>query len=262
MSKSKIEWTDVTWNPITGCSPVSEGCAHCYAARMAKRLAGRYGYPKDDPFQVTLHPDKLKEPLHWRKPRKVFVCSMSDLFHEVVADEWIKDVFDAMATDILQPCLHTYLILTKRPKRMRDFFERYGKITNRGCIITGTLPWPNVWLGTTLELQKYEHRITDLLSIPAAKHFVSVEPMLGPVDISRYLGTRLKPPYPFVVSVESLVPKGIDWVIAGPETGPGARPCKPEWIESLYLQCKSAGIPFFDKRKKNWLAREWPDGKA
>ena len=238
---TKVEWCDETWNPVTGCTPISEACQHCYASRMAKRLAGRYGYPTGDGFAVTLHPDKLNEPLRWKKPRRAFVCSMGDLFHEDVSDEWIKKVFNAMSTDILQPCLHTYMILTKRPKRMADFFAKNTK--------HGTEPWPNVWLGVTAENQaRADERIPILLSIPAAVHFVSVEPMLEPVDLC----------YSAFNGADSLsAMAGIDWVIAGPETGPGARECPKYAISELADQCESARVPFFDKRK-DFIRREWP----
>ncbi|MFA5107746.1 MAG: phage Gp37/Gp68 family protein [Patescibacteria group bacterium] len=238
---TKIPWATDSWNPISGCDPISEGCKNCYARRMSHRLAGRFGYPESPhEFDVTLHPDRLELPLHWKKPRMVFVNSMGDLFHDDVKDEWIKTVFNAMATDILQPCWHTYLILTKRPQRMADFFV---KNTTRG-----TLPWKNIWLGVTAENQvRADERIPVLLSIPAAVHFVSVEPMLDQMFLRGYLihpGNKL------------------DWVIAGPETGAGARPCNPAWIFDLWKQCHLACIPFFDKRDYVNLERRWPDAKA
>jgi len=243
---TKIEWCDEVWNPVTGCDPISEGCQNCYAERMAKRLQGRFGYPTGDPFKVTFHPDRLQIPLKWNKPRRVFVNSMGDLFHDDVKDEWIKTVFNAMATDILQPCLHTYLILTKRPQRMADFFTANTK--------HGTLPWPNVWLGVTAENQaRADERIPILLSVPAAVRFVSVEPMLGPVDLRRFLWWGIHPGE----GKWRTTPSPISWVIAGPETGPRARPCKAEWIEDLGRQCRSAGVAFFDKRKM-FIRREWP----
>ena len=252
---TKIQWTDEAWNPITGCTPVSEGCKNCYAARMAKRLAGRYGYPKaPHGFDVTFHPDRLDIPSKWKKPRRVFVNSMGDLFHDDVKEEWIKSVFNAMATDILQPCLHTYLILTKRPKRMAAFFAANTK--------QGTLPWPNVWLGVTAENQaRADERIPVLLSIPAAVHFVSVEPMLGPVDLETYLlsdADKAAHEDQLLEPIQGFNYRKLNWAIAGPETGPGARPCNAEWIENLWQQCKVAGVLFFDKRETGWLARGWP----
>jgi len=251
---TKIEWCDEVWNPVTGCDPISEGCDHCYARRMACRLQGRFGYPSEAPFRVTFHPDRLDIPLKWKTPRRIFVNSMGDLFHEAVDDEWIKKVFNAMATDILQPCLHTYLILTKRPKRMAAFFAANTK--------QGTLPWLNVWLGVTAENQaRADERIPILLSIPAAVHFVSVEPMLGPVDLETYLlsdADKAAHEDQLLEPIQGFNYRKLNWVIAGPETGPGKRKCKNFWINHLWLQCGAAGVPFFDKRKTGWQAREWP----
>lgn len=232
---TKIEWCDESWNPITGCSPISAGCNNCYARRMANRLKGRFGYPANDPFKITFHPDRLDQPLKWKKPRQIFVCSMGDLFHEEIEDHQINSIFLRM----VNIDWHTYMILTKRPERMKDFIS----------IGTG---WrgmmENIWFGVTAENQQTaDDRIPILLQTPAAVRFVSVEPMLERVNpfSGKYLDINN--------------PQWIDWVICGPETGPGARECKPEWIESLYEQCKAAGVPFFDKRK-NYLAREFPEG--
>jgi len=215
MANTKIEWCERSWNPITGCSKISEGCKHCYAERMSKRLAGRCGYDKDEPFKVTFHPDKLDEPLRWRKPSRIFVCSMGDLFHEGVDDGLLCRVFDVMAVAEH----HTFLILTKRPARMREFFAR--------CVHGN---FQNLWLGVTAEnQQRADERIPILLQIPAAKRFVSVEPMLGEIDITKYL-TQL------------------DWVICGCESGPNRRTCQTEWIRDLKNQCISVGVPFFLKQ--------------
>ena len=237
---TKIEWCDETWNPITGCSPISAGCDNCYARRMARRLAGRFGYPETpNHFDVTFHPDRLDQPLKWKKPRRIFVCSMGDLFYEGVEDHQINSVFIRM----VNTARHKYLILTKRPERMKDFIS----------IGTG---WrgmmENIWLGVTAENQQTaDERIPILLQIPAAVRFVSGEPMLEEIDLAPYLGG-------YYLGEQSLGRRSaLDWVICGPETGPGARECKPEWIEDLYEQCKAAGVPFFDKRK-NYLAREFP----
>lgn len=188
MGKTKIEWTEYSWNPVTGCTPASEGCQNCYAKRMATRLKGRYGYPEDEPFKVTLHPEKLKEPLKWKKPRRVFVCSMGDLFHEQVPDEYIAKVWEVMSN----ASQHTFLVLTKRPQRMKDFLARLGwyihdrdgypmeAVLDEG----GKYTLKNVWLGVTAEnQQRADERIPILLQIPAAVRFVSIEPMLGPVVI-------------------------------------------------------------------------------
>jgi protein gp37 len=275
---NKIGWCDVTWSPITGCSAISEGCDHCYAKRMSVRLAGRYGYPADEPFRVTLHPDRLEEPTRWRKSRRVFVCSMSDLFHERIADE----ALDRILKVTLRNRHHRYMILTKRPERMREhmvghFYALHHEI----------MPWPHLWLGVTAENQeRADQRIPILLDTPAAVRFVSVEPMLGPVDTSgwfagyevideatssgkqlfrcRKCGDVTPAPckYPYHPCT------GIRWVICGGETGPGARPMDPDWARSLRDQCAAAGVPFFFKRMGgkfgDWVpedlrVRQWPD---
>lgn len=282
MPKTKIEWTEYSWNPVTGCTPISEACQNCYAQRMAKRLAGRCGYPKDEPFKVTLHPDKLSEPLKWRKPRKVFVCSMSDLFHEDVPDEYIDRIFAVMA---LCP-QHIFMVLTKRPMRMLDYIkcpDRYNKIIdvlNRGmvwdmpprtvtrlymnCREKDIWPLPNVWLGTTAEnQQRADERIPNLLQIPAAVRFVSIEPMLGPVDLTRIdiggnvwinsLTGDCKSYHPYGGMWKTNESKNkLDCVICGGETGPGARPMYPAWVRSLRDQCQKAGTCFFFKSWGDW----------
>ena len=250
MSKSKIEWTDVTWSPITGCTKISPGCQNCYAERMSKRLAGRCGYPKENPFAVTLHPDKLGEPLKWKKPRRVFVCSMGDLFHEDVPFWVIDDVIDICD----RASQHTFLILTKRIERAYGYFDstsnRVEAFEKAGC-----------WLGITAENQAMaDERWPILLQIPAAVRFVSVEPMLGPVDVGKYLGmvSGCQTHCPTTKNACRLHSwecsdahdnrKGIDWVICGGESGPGARPAKIEWIRDLKNQCVTAGVPFFLKQ--------------
>lgn len=255
MGKTKIGWATDVWNPVTGCSPVSSGCKNCYAARFAKRLAGRCGYPADEPFRVTLHPERLEEPLRWRKPRRVFVCSMGDLFHEDVPDEFIDRV---LWTIRAAPENHTFMILTKRPHRMPEFLEGWSR-RNSGAYIKLASRFPlNVWLGVTAENQQVANeRIPILLQIPAAVRFVSVEPMLGPVDLTQWLmcewyagkekeprkGTINGKPMP----VARLRPR-VDWVICGSETGPNRRPAKIEWIRNLRNQCVDAGVPFFLKQ--------------
>lgn len=282
--KSKIEWTDSTWNPITGCTPVSEGCASCYAKREAEgRLRGKYGYPQDEPFRVTFHEDKLEQPLKWRRPRKIFVCSMGDLFHEAVTNEMLDDVFDVMAL----ASHHTFLILTKRPERMKEYLfllpDRIGYgdafceavreadqddpddlsgavmnqwvkkvlsveagIANIAKLEQG-VPLPNVWLGVTAEnQQRADERIPLLLQIPAAKHFVSVEPMLGPVNFEDVPVGMLGPLRPVRKGLPEDIPR-LDWVICGGETGANARPMHPDWVRSLRDQCQGAQVPFFFK---------------
>jgi len=241
---TKIEWCDETINPIVGCSKVSEGCERCYAEKMAYRLK-RMGHPKyqnvvDKNGWTGKHHADLN-PLHElpKKPKKVFVVSMGDLFHENLRDSTIDMIFYAMR-DYPQ---HTYMLLTKRADRMAFYFK---KRIDRECV-RGI---PNLWLGVTVESPKYLPRIDVLLKIHAEIHFVSIEPMLSYMDISEYL---YQPPCKDGVE-RSL----IDWVICGPETGPGKRDCNPKWIERIFIQCQAAGIPFFDKTKKNCLAREFP----
>ncbi len=244
---TSIEWVrnpdgtkGETWNPITGCTPISAGCKNCYAKRMARRLAGRYGYPEaPNHFDVTLHPDRLGQPFDWKKGRRVFVCSMSDLFHPLIPDEFILHVFDVMTND--WTCHHTFLVLTKRPQRMLDWITQ-----NRECLF---LPLLNVWLGVTAENQEQaDKRIPILLQVPAAVRFVSVEPMLSHVDLTECC--RLAPP---LWDAKRYLTKdafnlGLGWVIAGCETGPGARPMELEWARDLRDQCREAGTPYFFKK--------------
>ncbi|MBU1699640.1 MAG: phage Gp37/Gp68 family protein [Candidatus Eisenbacteria bacterium] len=255
---TKIEWTNETWNPVTGCTKISVGCKNCYAERMAKRLAGRFGYPRDEPFKVTLHPERLEEPLHRRKPRMVFVCSMGDLFHEDVPWEFIVEVFLIMA----RASHHTYQILTKRPERMREFCS--AEQFNAG-------PFKHLWLGVTAENQKAaDERIPILLDTPAAIRFVSCEPLLGTMDLRRFfLAPNGVPPHHAVVrGLHGEGGQGLDWVIAGGETGPGARPMHPDWAHDICNQCIAVAIPFFFKKMGQGLLtpgylqiREWPQSR-
>ena len=249
---TKIEWTQETWNPITGCTKISTGCRNCYAERMAKRLAGRYGYPEQpNHFDITVHGDKLTQPCSWVKPRMIFACSMGDLFHDDVDTEDIMGIIDVM----LDAPQHTYQILTKRPERMKWIFEDYLDY------IVNPLP-DNIWLGVTAENQEMaDKRIPWLLRIPAAVRFVSVEPMLGPVNLKRIVlvGTESsspsgKPPVSIDVlrgwmgGIEYPERTNLDWVICGGETGHGAREMKPEWAWDLLSSCRDAGVPFFFKK--------------
>jgi len=226
---SKIQWTDETWNPITGCTKISPGCKNCYAERMAERLKGRFGYPLDDPFRPgTFHPEQIMKPYNWKNRRMIFVCSMGDLFHEKVSDSKLGVIFKIMRDNPK----HTFLLLTKRPERMHEYMTEY-QIFNYGV-------QDNIWLGVTAENQEQaDKRIPILLETPAAVRFVSVEPMLGPVDISIYLDSL-----PAVVDQR---PK-LDWVICGCESGPGAREMKMEWALNLKDQCVAASVPFFLKQ--------------
>jgi protein gp37 len=261
---TKIEWAEETWNPVTGCTPISEACQNCYAKRMAKRLAGRCGYPKDEPFKVTLHPDKLEQPLKWKKPRRIFVCSMGDLFHEDVP---VMNIIDCLST-MAEAHWHTFLILTKRPERMMDIITHPTVAndvwlqTSRG-VNAEPSPWPlpNIWLGVTAENQaRADERIPILLQIPAAKRFVSVEPMLGPLDLTNIrfdkwtvmnllegCGITNRPGY-MGQSLPNVHCNKIDWVICGSESGPNHRKTKIEWIRDLREQCISANVPFFLKQ--------------
>ena len=235
MGKSKIEWTDKTWNPITGCTPVSEGCQNCYAARMAKRLAGRCGYPADDPFKPsTFHADKLEEPLKWKKPSRIFVCSMGDLFHAAVNINPVINVFKIMQT----AKHHTFIILTKRPQSMLEFTD---------YAVEGS--WPdNCWLGVTAEnQQRADERIPILLQIPAAVRFVSVEPMLGPVDLTRAMDVAIEVDGDIQVPAVGPMSNWLDWVICGGETGPGARLIQSNWVRNLKDHCVADRVPFFFK---------------
>lgn len=264
MGKTKIEWADSVWNPVTGCTPVSEGCERCFARRMANRLKGRYGYPKDDPFRVTLHPDKLEQPLRWKKPRQVFVPSMGDLFHEDVDEKYIAKVL--AICDLARE--HTYMILTKRPSRMASLFNDEDFQFHVGWFQSqvvrefglpepkeiGSWPLKNVWLGVTAEnQQRADERIPILLQIPAAKRFVSVEPMLELINIIRSCDVVLGDGN--IPAVDG-INRWLHWIICGGETGPGARPVHPDWVRSLRDQCIAANVPFFFK---SWGKFCYPD---
>jgi protein gp37 len=232
MQTTKIEWADATWNPVTGCTKVSPGCQHCYAERMATRLRGRFGYPADDPFDVTAHRERLSEPLHWKKPWKIFVCSMSDLFHEDVPPDVVLEVYEIAQ---LAP-QHTFIVLTKRPDQMIELF--YGsRAWEPGQSYRLPLMWPtpqNVWHLVSVEAQFLaRQRIGALLELRDHADWpvlgVSVEPMLGPVDLSPWI-------------------RDLDWVICGAETGPHRRPLDGRWAVALRDQCIEWNVPFFFKR--------------
>ena len=208
---SAIEWTESTWNPVTGCTKVSAGCAHCYAERMARRLKamGQPNYARG--FEVALHERALDLPLRWKRPQTIFVNSMSDLFHEDVPTDFIQRVFDVMN----RADWHLYQALTKRSDRLLD--------------MSPLLPWAqNIWMGVTVESADYLQRIDDLRRTGAAVKFLSLEPLLGPLP--------------------DLDLDAIDWVIVGGESGPGARPMSPIWVEDIRLQCNRARVPFFFKQ--------------
>lgn len=250
---TKIEWADETWNPITGCSPVSAGCNNCYAKRMANRLRGRHGYPADNPFNVTLHPDRLEQPFRWSKPRKVFVCSMGDLFHDDVPFEFIAKVFGVMH-DAKQ---HIFMVLTKRPERMKEFFEWFTGSEWRGA---WPKEYPHVMIGVTAENQETANRrIPILLSIPATMRFVSVEPMLGAISFRWAKWESWKK----LANNHLDGLRRLNWVIVGGESGPGARPMQPEWVRRLRDECREAGVPFLFKQWGEWAPmqlRDAPNG--
>lgn len=267
MGKTKIEYVTDVWNPLTGCDPVSEGCENCYARRMAYRLKVRCGYPADNPFRVTLHPQRLDQPLRQRKPRRIFVCSMGDLFHEDVPEKFLYDVWDVMVLNRQ----HTFLVLTKRPARMKNFIERvmanrmdYAYTLGNTPEGTETRKWAqkpvqNIWLGVTAENQQTaDKRIPILLQIPAAVRFVSVEPMLGPVDLERWLPiewSEVGETWIEAFPGKHCYDTRLHWVICGGETGPGARPMHPDWARSLRDQCQATGVPFF---LKSWGEHCYP----
>lgn len=241
-----IEWTDATWNPVTGCTEVSAGCDHCYAKTFAERWRGTPGHYFENGFDVQLRPGKLLDPLHWKKPRRIFVNSMSDLFHDDVPDDFIAQVWN-----IMRRCpQHTFQILTKRHARMRAllnsdaFQEHCHRLVGVGndrpeFAHYRTWPLPNVWLGVSTENQQWaDIRIPALLDTPAAVRFVSAEPLLGPI----YLAGR------GYLSPDEFDRPGLDWVITGGESGPGARPMHPDWARGLRDQCAAAGVPFLFKQ--------------
>jgi protein gp37 len=210
-SNSHIEWTDATWNPVTGCTKVSPGCKHCYAERLAERLQAMGQANYRNGFKLTLQPQMLELPLRWRSPKRIFVNSMSDLFQEDVPTEYIKQVFDVMR----RADWHQYQVLTKRSERVRQLSKQ--------------LSWaPQIWMGVSVENEKYAFRIDDLRRTGAHVKFLSLEPLLGPL---RKLNLR-----------------GIDWAIVGGESGPGARPIDPSWVTDLRDQCVRADVPFFFKQ--------------
>jgi protein gp37 len=210
-ANSAIEWTDATWNPVTGCIKVSPGCKHCYAERLAERLQamGQRNYRHG--FKLTLQPHMLDLPLHWRKPQRIFVNSMSDLFHKDVPAAYILRVFDVMR----RAYWHQFQVLTKRSDNLRT--------------LDRLIDWPaNVWMGVSVETEEYTWRIEDLRGTRARTKFLSIEPLLGPLS--------------------RLNLSGIDWVIVGGESGPGARPIKRKWVVDIRRQARQAGVPFFFKQ--------------
>lgn len=208
---STIEWTDATWNPVTGCTQVGPGCDHCYALRFAERWRGVAGHAYEQGFDLKLWPERLEAPLLWRRPRRIFVNSMSDLFHKDVPDDFIRQVFDVMG----RADWHTFQVLTKRSSRLASLGQ--------------TLPWrPNIWAGVSVELDHMTGRVDHLRRTPAQVRFISAEPLLGPLP--------------------SLDLTDIHWVITGGESGPGARPCDAAWVRDLRDRCQGKGTAFFHKQ--------------
>jgi protein gp37 len=210
-TNTKIEWTDATWNPVRGCTKISPGCKNCYAERFAERFRGVKGHPFEQGFDLRLVPDKLEAPLRWKTPQRIFVNSMSDLFHADVPLSYINDVFDVMR----RAHWHQYQVLTKRSERVLELCPQ--------------LNWqPQIWMGVSVENADYVHRIDDLRKTGAYVKFLSLEPLLGPLP--------------------TLKLQGIDWAIVGGESGPGARPMNAQWVTDLRDQCQRAGVAFFFKQ--------------
>lgn len=208
--RSAIEWTEATWNPVTGCTVVSPGCAHCYAKTFAERFRGVPGHPYEVGFDLTMRPERIEQPLDWKRPRLIFVNSMSDLFHEDVPLSFVQDVFHTMEA----AHWHTFQVLTKRADRLLELAPH--------------LPWPdNVWMGVSVENQRWVGRVDRLRETPAAVKFLSCEPLLGRLELQL---------------------EGIDWVIVGGESGRGARPMQLDWARTIRDQCTSARVPFFFKQ--------------
>jgi len=240
-----IEWTDATWNPVTGCTKVSQGCKHCYAERDWARLVHLPAYQGRAFTDVECHPKRLDQPLIWRRPRRIFVNSMSDLFHPAVPFEFIEQVHEV----IRESERHTFQILTKRPGRMLEFWK-WRKEVYLANAYTSTPP-RNAWYGVSVEDQATaDERIQLLLQTPAAVRWISAEPLLGPVRVGQYLSRTNMPGLSMPGFVDSL--PGIDWVVAGGESGPKARPSHPDWFRSLRDQCKAAGVPFLFKQWGEW----------
>lgn len=301
--KTGIEWTDATWNPLRGCSRVSEGCRHCYAEGVARRFSGA-GLPYEGLIAkggqwngaIKLVPEMLDQPLRWTKPRRIFVNSMSDLFHENVPEDFIDQVFAVMA----MAERHTFQVLTKRPERMRDYCQRLqaraSEIAQRAVFLWGGVdpdglydwvqdrvargPLPNVWLGVSAEDQlTYDDRVGVLEQTPAAVRWVSLEPMLAAVNANLAMcmnghgwvtpvvvnnGKDYGCPHCMTVVTRCgsrgpgafLKSRGIDWIVVGGESGKGARPLHPAWVRALRDQCKAAGVPFLFKQWGEWLPAE------
>ncbi len=285
--ETAIEWTrgddgsrGATWNPVTGCTKVSAGCDRCYAERFAERFRGVQGHAYEQGFDLKLWPERLEIPLCWTRPRRVFVNSMSDLWHAGVPDQFIADVFAVMA---LAP-QHTFMVLTKRPRRMAELMQKGAEensqfrtmIRRAGWALAPKLcdregswpgwPLPNVWLGVSVEDQEAAYRVDWLAQTPSAVRFLSCEPLLGPVDLTPWLF----PVRDIEVDAGGRMAAGlggslVDWVIAGGESGPGFRPIEPDWVRDLRDQCVLARVPFFFKQwggLRSWTGGRELDGRT
>jgi protein gp37 len=218
---SDIEWTDATWNPVTGCTEVSPGCDNCYAKTFAERWRGVKGHPYEQGFDLRLWPERLQYPLAWRKPRRIFTNSMSDLFHRDVPADFILNVFETM----VRADWHTYQVLTKRPSRLVSLLPKIMHIFEQ----IGHSSWPShIWMGVSVESLQYKWRVDQLRKVPSPVRFISAEPLLG--------------------SLEALDIEGINWLIVGGESGPKHRACNPEWVRELRDKCLSNGVAFFFKQ--------------
>lgn len=271
-----IVWTDETWNPVTGCTKVSQGCKHCYAERDWQRLQHLPRFKGRAFTDVVCHPERLDQPIRWAKPRRIFVNSMSDLFHEEVPTGFIDEVFAVMAL----ATQHTFQVLTKRPERMRDYMldpamnNRFGMARARifyahsvcDCDVWMSgqqfRPLPNVWLGVSVEDQATANdRIPLLLQTPAAVRWISAEPLLGPIDLMRVQWPGKHKVDVLRAGAWDLCIRGftnhsdmdcLDWVVVGGESGPKARPMHPQWVRSMRDQCAAAGAPFLFKQWGEW----------
>lgn len=259
--RTRIAWTNATWNPVTGCTKVSPGCDHCYAERLIKHRGGDFA-------TVALHPERMGVPFHWRKPKMIFTCSMGDLFHPRISWEFIAHVFAMM-----ERCpKHTFQVLTKRPGRMAHFSNVFWPNQGHGLGLDSMheCGWPfNVWSGTSLESDKYLPRLDVLARVPAKVRFVSCEPLLEALDLRRWLSNDSS--WADSLSAEKI----LDWVIVGGESGPGARPMEIAWVADIVAQCKEAGVPCFVKQDSGplpgmqgripddlWAIKEYPSGET
>lgn len=264
MGNSSIEWTEKTWNPVRGCTKISPGCKHCYAETFAERFRGVKGHPYEQGFDFRLAPDKLLEPTRWKKPKMVFVNSMSDLFHDKTPESYLDQVMNVMAN-----CQrHTFQVLTKRSHRMREYMIDWVRRTQ-------SKPPANVWFGASVESQKYaEERIPELLGTPAAVRFLSCEPLLGAVNLSHWLSIPdgLDDDPLAAMALHDAIREGrgdsvrkIAWVIIGGESGHGARSMRLDWARTVVAQCRDAGVKVFVKQLGAWPVideKQWRDDAA